>query len=438
MLSHMEAVGLKFLGTIFIVLYAGVAFSCPAGLFMDELNPRIEGPRSGLRMFVKHSGHFSQIPLQVDPVDNDGRLMFFDNEDWRTAPADKNDMLTFDVAKFGEKIDYEKDQLPCRGPITYQLRDKYSMKFGYVTNCGPKHKPLITPTFPVSFDGPNHTIKAKNYSYIFNSDNYMQFKSISFRNEQGREEPVAQDSELLIHADIKNFWSMDFDSDEIVSKLEASRLGPVGDLARVSFYLKVMMFKIDLELHTNVGFYEDSGHIPMMVSIPVDARSWLNHGSGILYSWKPTEITKKSESKINMPALDVDLVKKGVKPRSGLGLKYCKADYCYFDHATYIEGRRLSLDFGIEKKLVAMGFFPMFVDDVGKYKDKMKWDIKLKDKEHRIGVYFEVSGMPEGGHPWDFWLSLGDKRSGEASCPHPVRYHRVRSGRLKGPVSKIK
>src|SRR5690606_13779060 len=160
-------------------------------------------------------------------------------------------------------------------------------------------------------------------------------------------------------------------------------------------------------------FYEDSGHIPMMVSIPVDARSWLHPGSGILYSWQQAPAAKGAKTTINMPALNVDDVKKGVKELAKTGLKYCKEQYCYFDHATYIQGRRLSLEFCLEKQLVEMGFFPMFVDDIAKYKDKMNWDINLKDKGPRIGVYFEVSGLPEGGYPWDFWLSLGEKRTEE-------------------------
>jgi len=64
--------------------------------------------------------------------------------------------------------------------------------------------------------------------------------------------------------------------------------------------------------------------------------------------------------------------------------------------------------------------------------------VDLKDKGYRIGVYFEVSGLPKGRHLWDFWLSLGDKREGKSACPHPVHYHKVRPGRLKGPVADMK
>src|SRR5690606_36012866 len=139
---------------------------------------------------------------------------------------------------------------------------------------------------------------------------------------------------------------MRFDSDDIVSQLEATRLGPVGDLANLSFFLKILFFKIRMSLTTSVGFYEDSGHIPMMVNIPVDARKYLNPGSGILYSWEVPEAAATGKSTISMPSLSPKEVGKGHAHISKAGLAYCAKKTCLYKYSVDVDGRTLSMDFG--------------------------------------------------------------------------------------------
>ena len=352
--------------------------------------PKIKGPRHGLKLFaLRETGKtkaWQELALQVDPVDEFGRLQFFDNEAWRTADLSPLDYLTFRVEDFGVKADFKADQLPCRGEITYELLGRMGRKtYGYLTNCGKMAPPLSAP-FPVAFDGKQHKLESSNYVYEFNRQNYMQFNAIKFRNKNGFDD-VARDSQLMIKADVKNFFTMRFDSDDIVSKLEATRLGPIGDLANLSFFLKILFFKIRMSLTTSVGFYEDSGHIPMMINIPVNATKYLNAGSGILYSWEVSPAAAKGKTIISMPNVNAAEIKKGYAHIAKQGMEHCKKGRCLYRYSVDVDGRTLSMDFGIDREHVKRGFFPHYVEDVGKFDESMGWDVDIAKGKKRVGMY---------------------------------------------------
>ena len=419
--------------TILLLIMPCASQACPAGIFVEEFSPGFSGSRSGMRLFVKKKSVWKTVPLQIDPVDEDGKLEFFQSENWRREALAKTDLMLFDPKQLGDPIDLKKDKLPCKGPITYQVRDKFKKKYGYITNCGANVHPPIFP-HPIKFNTQNNEIRSKSYQYVFNSENYMQFKSIAFHKNDSKLEEVALDSKMLIHADFKNFFTMNFDSDDITSVLEDKRLGPVGNMARVSFWLKVLFFEIDLKLNTNVGFFAESGHIPMMVSLPVNATDYLNSGSGILYSWQESKSTKASAKTITMPPLSTKFIETGYSNLGALGTPFCSKEYCTFEYSAVINGQKLSLTFGLNKELVKKGFFPQYVHNVNEFKSEMGWDVEANEGD-RPAVYFETSGLPKGGHPWDFWLNLGGENDQNKSCPHPIKFHRIPSSKLLGKTS---
>lgn len=419
-----------------LVLFSAPLSACPGAIFALETNPRVTGPRSGMRLFARDTGPdgkpvWRTLSLQVDPVDDDGHLVFFDNEQFKGKDSHPNDLMTFRVEQFGERMRFGEDKLPCRGSLTYELADRSVRKFAYLTNCGFQGTPASFPQL-VAFDTKADKLESSTYQYRFNPDNYMQFNAISFKNKQGGWDEVASDSQLLIRADVKNFFTMQFDSDEIESQLEANRLGPVGNLARLSFFLRILAFKIKMSLSTDVGFYTDSGHIPMMVNIPVNAFDYLRPASGILYSWIQSPKAQASKREIDMPVLDIPGVRRGFKEHGKDGVKHCGKTDCRFRYTVDLDGRPLSMDLRVGRALVEKGFYPVFVPDVMAAKELMGWDIKApKAGQKRVGMYFEVSGLPEGGHPWDFWLRLGGEGEHTAGCPTFVRVARVKDTVIK-------
>ena len=410
--------------------------ACPGAIFLSELQPMPVGPRNGLRLFVygaKSTPEAAAVPVQINPVTSDGRISFFEDDIWKANNSESTDLLLLDVEKLGRRRRSTDESLPCKGSIIWEIKDRAAAQYGYLTNC---QRPWTRPSVQqlsgqpepsrLKFEPKSHLLASPTYRYHFNSDNYMQFDKIEFARPLGWIE-AARDSRLLIHADVKKFIDMNFDSEDIESKLEVSRLGPVANLARVSFYLRILFFRIDLSLSTDVGFFENSGHIPMMINIPVDAADYLNAGSGVLYNWLPGVAAVQSE--VDMPIFEPELIGKGWQELSKVGHRWCSGDHCNFRYTAQVGERSFSMSFKVKRTLVDRGFFPFFVADVEGSRQAMDWPSQgpkaTPDLPKRIGLYFEVSGLPKGEYPWDFWLRLGRQVNSEGQCPTPLALQQV-------------
>jgi hypothetical protein len=88
------------------------------------------------------------------------------------------------------------------------------------------------------------------------------------------------------------------------------------------------------------------------------------------------------------------------------GLPYC-GEYCRYDMVLSSSGKRLKLQIAMARHLVEKGFFPWFVSDVEALQKDMGWSLRSDlSMNQRVGIYFEVSRLPKGSHPWDFWISF--------------------------------
>ena len=411
------------------------ADACPSAVFNVELDPLIDGSRQNVRVFAKNrkTKTWQEVSWQLDPVSEDGRFIFYKDENWRKEPVDKFDRLVMAPEDFG-LVRGPGERLPCRGPVVYQLEDKQAPgNFAYLTSCPGVTRPEWNQPSAVAWIKDANALETERYRYEFNPKNNMLFRTISLSGAGDTKRLVARDSELLIKSDVKRFFTMHFDSDDIESYLETTRPGPVGTLARVSFYLRILFFKIKMSLTTDVTFYEESGHIPMMVHLPVEAQRHLNPSSGILYSWALADGVTVDLSKMDMPSLDAEKVKSGFRKLSETGLNRCRGDSCRYRFVATTgvgpEQRELAMEFDIGRSLVEKGFFPHFVHDVAAFNETMKWDIhENKLKFPRMGLYFEVSGLPAGGSPWDFWLRLGPPQGKvRGDCPRGLSIRRVSS-----------
>ena len=412
-----------------LFLSGGETFACPGALLVSNLPRILNGKRSALRLFsFKDAQHeWVQVPLQVDPLDQDGRLIFFDNDDYHSSQIQASDVLLFRTEEFGGRSNQSnKVRPPCITNQVFELEDPVKHRFAYLVVC--EGAPLvIQKSVPVTFDAELHALASPFYQYFFNKNNYMQFDRINFLSPQGNWQEVATDSRILIRADVKNFFTMTFDSMQIESNLEKSRVGPVGSLARLSFFLKILLFKIRMSLATDVGFFSDSGHIPMLINMPVNAYDYLKPKSGILYSWVTSAATQLVPNGLQLPMLDPELVKQGAGALAREGLKFCHEDDCRYRYTIELYGKRMSMTIVIKRSLVSKGFFPMFVDNVQRHQVMMGWDQETLGDQSRSGLYFEVSGLPAGEHPWDFWLKLAGSADAEESCPARINVSPIKN-----------
>src|SRR5690606_34212215 len=138
---------------------------------------------------------------------------------------------------------------------------------------------------PVVHNEKKLSIEAPSYTFEYQAKNHILFKNIVV-NDGSNSIDVAKDANLKIRANLKKFFTFEFDSRDIRSRIEASRTGPQGFIGFASFYLKVLFFNINLKLTTGVSFWEDSVHVPMVMNIPVKPHEWLHPASGLLYSWR--------------------------------------------------------------------------------------------------------------------------------------------------------
>jgi hypothetical protein len=421
------------LALFLLISFNRVVIGCPAAVFGHELLPKLAGPRGNIRLFAAKTQDlsFSQekrvfqqkfkwvtIPIQVDLVDEAGHIAYIER-DFMGDLLSQSDLIMLNTNAFGDRVSMVHGAFPCKAKGFYELKDRTSEKYAYLAQC---EELVNTVDYPkvVSFDKSRNLLTSKYYMYEFNPYNYMQFKSIKINGNNNDYIEVARDSKLIITSDVKNFFSLHFDSKQIESNLERTRLGPIANLARLSFFLRILFFKLDMSLSTDVAFFEDAGHIPMMINLPVDSYKYLNPKSGILYTWNIPQGAVDQNFVINMPSIDPAITAQGFKRLGEYGQKYCLEGICSYFFSFLTGGRTLTMKMEITEELVKKGFFPQFVSDVSIYRKAMDWEIELNKGSRNIGMYFEFSGLPKGGHPWSFWLKMTQNGNAEYHCPRKI------------------
>lgn len=253
----------------------------------------------------------------------------------------------------------------------------------------------------------------------------MLFDSISILK-NGQTISVAEDSDLLIRVDIRNFFSFSFTKSDILSRMRHHELFPQSALASLGFYLKVLFFKLEMSLTTDVAFYDSSANIPMIITLPYSGRKYLHRKSGVLYSWLIKRDSGTYSTSTNMKLFSPSYLTNDLTAHTKRGLENCEADLCKYTISYNIDERTFSLHFILKRSLVERGFYPSLVTNSTLHSDDMKWPHPTDQKTPRSGLYFEVSDLDEGEHKWDFWLELSDDSSGKSPpCPRDFTVQRI-------------
>lgn len=336
----------------------------------------------------------------VVPISDQGKILWYKDDSWRSEPIN-----------FRDRILIEQDMLgrPASGRLAFQgCTPKngalYKNRRGtlWLASCDESvTKKIDDRIMRVVYDEAGGAINSRFYRYTFKPENQMLFKEVSLKGDSDM--ILAKDSDLYIRSDVKNFFTLNFSSADIESKMMDYRVEPLTALASLGFYLRVLFFKLTLDLRTDVAFFESSANIPMVMTLPVNAAKRLNSKSGVLYSFQLGDNITKESLRVNMPTLKSNSI---FGEFSAEGLPYC-LDYCRYDMILPSAGKRLKLQITMAKNLVEKGFFPWFVSDVSAMRKDMDWSLRSDlGMNQRVGIYFEVSKLPKGSHPWDFWISF--------------------------------
>ncbi len=308
-------------------------------------------------------------------------------------------------------------------------------KFLYLMKC-PGRAAAAEPSM-VHFDSKGLSVRSPSFRYQMNRSNQMLFDRLEAAGASGPMELFLEDGNFDIRADFKNFFNMHFTADNVGSKVVAERNGAAASVARLSFDLKMLFLKLDLQLNTDLLFFHDAVFLPMIMKIPRDAWKYVHPGSGVLYSWFSADKTMLQESWTEMPRRrlfktkgDVRLEAMQVAPR------YCMADgNCRFRAAVGrgAENKIVVMEVVIARNMVESGFFPQYVADARPEVRELGWDWgaggdDAKSRRRREGLYFELSGLGKGDHGFEIWVRLmsPDVSPAMASiCPAETRVREV-------------
>lgn len=408
---------------------------CPAFLSQRDLPLRFDKvPRNQWALFslTKAKGLTSQwqaIDLQIDPIDGRGKMEFFSTaSQWQTKNLGYNDRLAFHIEEFGERY-HSKMKRPCGSKRMVELSSGTNpRRYAYLAICEkPVLRELGRKKWPVLHDGAAHSLVSDDYTYQYLPTNHLMFESITVKD-SGQSEGVvpARGSELSIRGDVKNFFTMNFDHSDVESNLKNIRKGPLGVVGILTFYLRVLFFRVNLNLFTEISFFKNSVYVPMLLNLPVDPQERLHPSSGFLFTWEnPGGETRYQSGEGAFPVLDAKLVKTGASSLLQNAEPYCEGSRCLFTLRGQKKHIHWALRFAIHKERVKQGFFPQFVSDSFQAKKSLGWK-KVNDHDRgRVGIYFEVSGLPKGRHPYDFWILLARNQEANIRCPAPISVVRM-------------
>jgi hypothetical protein len=380
---------------------SNTAFGVPEYRTAADFPSLLQLPRSTITVIynegTRSRPNFKMALPAIVPVSKDGKIIWFKDELWRSEPFNGSDRVIFEKDMLGSDATGKYSFPGCQPRHGEKLETPKGV--AWLVSCPTDiTKTIDRQSHRVIYKPEAHEILSRFYSYKFKKENHMLFESVTLRGDQ--EHVISQDSHLYIRSDVKNFFTLDFSSDDIESQLKHKRIDPLAAFASLGFYLKVLFFKITLDLTTDVVFYERSANIPMMMTLPVNAYDMLHRKSGVLYNFRLGDGVDPKAIKVKMPVLEAQNLTNNFEKN---GLSFCQTT-CTYELEIPNPVKPLQMKIQIARSLVERGMFPWFVDDVGKHKTAMRWD--LEDDKNRLGLYFEVSKLPKGSHPWDFWLTF--------------------------------
>ncbi|MEY4631578.1 MAG: hypothetical protein RIQ81_1698 [Pseudomonadota bacterium] len=305
----------------------------------------------------------------------------------------------------------------------------FAPQFFYLLNCPNMRKPGGGAN-PVTFLRDSLRISSDEFSYHMNRKNQMLFDRMEIvRNPQDRSPNAIsylENGAFDIRADIKKFFTMHFTSGNVESKVVAHREGLAGTQARLSFDLKLLFLRLDLQLLTDVMFLRDMAFLPMTMKIPAHAEDYVHPNTGVLYSWFTTKGTHVRSDWMHMPPRQRFSSQGELKARANeVAATHCEpSGQCSFRAAVGRTGTEpvVAMEINIRRELLLKGFYPQYVADASSEQDDLgwTWDGKQGDGQVRQGLYFELSSLPKGEHGFEIWLRIlppNASRGSVAFCP---------------------
>ena len=403
--------------------------NCPAFVKGDQVPGLVGADRGQVRLFTAAAGGWQELPLQIDPMNQDGVLRdAVDVQDEQAAvrgfdprALTRRDRLAFYPDAFGDGAPRGKP--PCDPAALVEVHDRRRPGArAWLARCRQKTPPRFAGQ-PVVRHAARRLISSPRYQYFHTPENEMVYEKIYAVRDQSRF-ALTGAAAMLLRLDIKKFFTMEFDRDDVRAELVHSRSGPLGMVNRLGMSINLMGFNIALQMDSMMSFYETSINVPMQVDVPAHAPDYLHEGSGVLAMWIPVPGTRflRTGAPGEMVDFHAPSSLAGYRTIGKRGAGRCRARTCYFhlDGILDKHGVKFRLQVSIARKFVKLGFLPQFIQDVPKFLKVMEWDDDPDPHKGVVALYFSNTGMPKGYHTFDHWIYIVSGNEPMLRCPHPV------------------
>jgi hypothetical protein len=406
-----------------------IALACPAMIAASSLpNTLTTQTPSSMRLFrydnTSKTTPWQALPTQIDPINEDGVLDIKRTASGSNQAFAPKDRIVFETKKFGPQYD-RSTELPCNATsVTEVIATDRSVgkNYGYLVSCKDLSKIPASMAPLVSHDPKDFRISTEHYSYEYQPTNQLLFRTLT-ATPPGRPKAVAgHNSDFNLRLNFKRFFTMTFGNQDVESYVEASHLGDVGAVALVNFYIKVLMFKMDLKMATMASFYQDSALIPMIIDVPLPAENHLNPGSGILYSFRPMDAKfDLSPAGSTVPKASTEGIKLGSAALAKAGESDCRDVSCFYKLKGSVDSQPFMINIVVPRSAAKRGFYPQLVTDVAAFKTTMGWEKPSPGDESLIGFYYENSGLEKGRFQMSYWIGFNND-AGSSTCPSPIEF----------------
>ena len=401
------------------LITADVAQSCPAFLGADKLPPSmLKNTVDRLQLFTIGSKQtWEHLTLQIDPLDDQSLL---DPSRVKPEKVDQSisskDRLVFYTEQFGQPVDARMG-LPCGASEMVEIVS-YNKNYAYLVSCSESFKNQAKNIPKVTLEAPLRRIASPQFEYIYNPRNELLYETLTTKTSDGKSVRAAYESDVQLRLDLKRFFTLQFDNTDIGSFVNASKVGELGVVEGIAFYLRLFALKIDLKMNTVASFFENGANLPMLVDVPTDVQSHLNPGSGTLYTLKVDQARfQLDHPKTTMPKVNSALIKSSIKETAKAGLANCTNEHCDYRMMGKVANDDFAIAMQVPRTIVEMGFYPTFVDDVAAFKEELGWKKTKEADPNEKAIYFETSGLAKGRYTLQNWILFGKDAGSGTSCP---------------------
>ena len=359
-----------------------------------------------LMAFARRKDGFERVPIQIDEVNQRGEFVLDQGLPFtvRTDDGifDDNDEVVIDGTQLGLAIT-DRDlpvSLAPEGVALYRLRACQNGVFLGDLLLVSGHRSLLMASEPpqVTFDPVTATVVSSLYRYYFPKTHPAMLGEVHLRH-AGQEWPLTRSAQFLMPLKTSP-WLPDFtfETEDFQSVIESWRTGPIRSIVAVGVKYSAFLSIFRLHLFTELVFYRNRFEIPTPIEFIFDPSSYLEPGSGIVYSLElPPGQSLRFES--NLPRLP------GVPARQALEEASTQpSPQHYIAEAHRAEGS-IRIEVTTDTRMLERSP-PPFMIAASDYENKAiqrhwPWLSRLRGD---LGIYIDFSGLRQG--VYDFALDL--------------------------------